>query len=328
MYFNQLNEENKSLFNLDSFNFTFKMLQDLNIEKIYFNGGAILNQKKLKKKYEVDDWDIHLIQGEEGTNEIFNKLKKISEKEKGFERGGTESTLKSLIFNYLGKKIDFQIKKEYYLPEENCTFDIDSICTIMDKNNNNFYIQNVYFLDSIINGIVKLKAKQSDIYRILRRIIVIIAKYDIKKFIIEKDKEIIINKDNSEVIILLFNQEKRDNINILKKTDKTKSSCLVKFLCMCYRVKDLYDYIIKILNSHLFDKIFPELDRAIRKTEFLEEIRRESKLDEKDRKINCQNDVVELIMKYNNNNKNLVNELLANLKNNEFNKVKLEKIKI
>lgn len=326
MYFNQLNEEKKSLFNLNSFNITFNMLQYLNIEKIYFNGGAILNQNKLKKKFEVDDWDIHLIQGEEGTNETINKLKKLAEKEKGYERGSTASTLKSLIFNYLGKKIDFQIKKEYYLPEENCTFDIDSICTILNKNDKNFYIQNPNALDALINGVAKLQAKQSDIYRILRRIIVIIAKYDIKKFIIENNKEIIINKDNSDVISLLLNQEKRDNIKILKKTDKTKSSCLVKFLCFCYRVKDLYEYIIKILNSHLFDKIFPEIDKAMRNNKFLEEIQKESKLNEKERKINSQNDVVDLTMKYNNNNKNLANELFFILKKSEFNQVKLEKL--
>ena len=133
MYFNELTEEKKSLFNLDSIYFILSFMNDLNINKLYFNGGAIFNQNKLKKKYEIDDWDIHLINGENETEEIYHKLKKLSKKLNGIERGSTDSTLKSLVFYYDGKKIDFQIKKDFYVPEENCTFDIDSICLVLKK---------------------------------------------------------------------------------------------------------------------------------------------------------------------------------------------------
>ena len=325
MNFNDLNKEKKSLFNLDSIKFTLDMMNDLDIKKLYFNGGAIFNQNKLKKKYEIFDWDIHLISGENGTNEIFNKLKKVSVKLKGFERRGTASSLKSLIFYYLGKKIDFQIKKDFYLPEENCTFDIDSICLILERNEKNFYIQNFQALDAFNTGIIKLQAPQSDIYRIIRRILTLIGKYNITKFIIEKNKEIILNQDNSKVIEDLFKQEKRNNIEILKKTDKTKASCLIKFFCMCYRVKDLYDYIKIVLNSHLFDKIFPELSLAMKNDKFLQEIKKESEKNENDRVINSQNDIFEIIMKYNKNNIKLCKELLI-IKNSEFNEINLDEI--
>ena len=222
MNFNDLSIQQQSLFNLDSINFTLNMMNDLDINKLYFNGGAILNQNKLKKKYEIYDWDIHVINGENGVNEIFDKLKKLSEISNGIQRGSTASTLKSLVFNYLGKKIDFQIKKDFYLPEENCTFDIDSICIILKKNEKNIFIQNPKALNSLITGISKLNAKQSDIYRIIRRLLTIIGKYDIQKFIIEKDKEIILNKDNTKVIEEIYNQEKRENIEILKKQIKLK----------------------------------------------------------------------------------------------------------
>ena len=325
MNFSDLSIQQQSLFNLDSINFTLNMMNDLDINKLYFNGGAILNQNKLKKKYEIYDWDIHLINGENGVDEIFDKLKKLSDISNGIQRGSTASTLKSLVFNYLGKKIDFQIKKDFYLPEENCTFDIDSICIILKKNEKNIFIQNPKALNSLITGISKLNAKQSDIYRIIRRLLTIIGKYDIQKFIIEKDKEIILNKDNTKVIEEIYNQEKRENIEILKKTDKTKASCLIKFFCMCFRVKNLYKYIKDILNSHLFDKIFPGLSLALNNNKFLEEIQKESESDENNRKINCQNDIIELIMKYNSDNKKLKNELLI-MKFSEFNEFNLDKI--
>ena len=325
MNFNDLNEEKKSLFNLDSIKFILDMMNDLDIKNLYFNGGALLNQNKLKNKYEIYDWDIHLISGENGTNEIFNKLKKVAEKLKGFEREGTASSLKSLIFYYLGRKIDFQIKKDLYLPEENCTFDIDSICIILKKNETNFYIQNSQALEAFNTGIIKLQAPQSDLYRIIRRILTIIGKYNIKKFIIENDKEIILNQDNSKVIEELYNQEKRNNIEILKKTDKTKASCIIKFFCMCFRVKDLYNYIKIILNSHLFDKIFPELALAMKNNKFLQEIKKESEAKENDRVINSQKDIFELLVKYNENNIKLFEELLI-IKNSEFNEVNLDKI--
>ena len=322
MYFNELTEEKKSLFNLDSINFILSFMNDLNINKLYFNGGAIFKQNKLKKKYEIDDWDIHLINGENETEEIYHKLKKLSKKLNGIERGSTASTLKSLVFNYNEKKIDFQIKKDFYVPEENCTFDIDSICIILKKNEKNFFIQNPQALNTILCGISKLQAKHSDIYRIIRRIIILIGKYDIKKFIIEKNKEIIMNKDNSKLIKELFNQEKRENFEILKKNDKTKASCLIKFFCMCFRVKDLYKYIQDILNSHIFEQIFPELISGMKNNKFLDDIKNESNEKEDDNKINCQNDIAELIMKYNKDNQKLYDELLI-LKNSEFNEVKL-----
>ena len=50
MNFNDLSIQQQSLFNLDSVNFTLNMMNDLGINKLYFNGGAILNQNKLKKK--------------------------------------------------------------------------------------------------------------------------------------------------------------------------------------------------------------------------------------------------------------------------------------
>ena len=326
MYFSCLEKQKQSFFNMNSFYFIFNMMNKLDIKKLYFNGGAILNQPKLKKLYEIDDWDIHLIQDEEGTNEVFNKLKILSDKTGGFERGSTASTLKSLVFNYLDKKIDFQIKKRFYLTEENCTFNIDSLNTILKKNENDFYIQNPQVLDTINTGIVTLQAKQSDIYRILRRLIIIIAKFDIKKFIIEKNLEIIINTDNSKIIDKILAQEKRENFDILKKQKKTKASCLIKFLCMCYRVKNLYEYILKIINSHLFDKIFPELCKSLENKELLNKFKKESELDENKRKINSQNDIVELIINYNNNDKKLANEFLINLKNSEFNEVNLKNL--
>ena len=167
-----------------------------------------------------------------------------------------------------------------------------------------------------------MQAKHSDIYRIIRRIIILIGKYDIKKFIIEKNKEIIMNKDNSKLIKELFNQEKRENFEILKKNDKTKASCLIKFFCMCFRVKDLYKYIQDILNSHIFEQIFPELISGMKNNKFLDDIKNESNEKEDDNKINCQNDIAELIMKYNKDNQKLYDELLI-LKNSEFNEVKL-----
>ena len=153
----------------------------------------------------------------------------------------------------------------------------------------------------------------------------IIGKYNIKKFIIEKDKEIILNQDNSKVIEELYNQEKRNNIEILKKTDKTKASCIIKFFCMCFRVKDLYNYIKIILNSHLFDKIFPEIALAMKNNRFLQEIKKESEAKENDRVINSQKDIFELLVKYNENNIKLFEELLI-IKNSEFNEVNLDKI--
>ena len=94
---------------------------------------------------------------------------------------------------------------------------------------------------------------------------------------------------------------------------------------MCFRVKNLYKYIKDILNSHLFDKIFPGLSLALNNNKFLEEIQKESKSDEDNRKINCQNDIIELIMKYNSDNKKLKNELLI-MKFSEFNESNLDKI--
>ena len=58
---------------------------------------------------------------------------------------------------------------------------------------------------------------------------------------------------------------------------------------------------------------------------FLEEIQKESKSDENNRKINSQNDIIELIMKYNRDNKKLKNELLI-MKFSEFNEFNLDKI--
>ncbi len=60
----------------------------------------------------------------------------------------------------------------------------------------------------------------------------------------------------------------------------------------------------------------------MKNNKFLDDIKNESNEKEDDNKINCQNDIAELIMKYNKDNQKLYDELLI-LKNSEFNEVKL-----
>ena len=60
----------------------------------------------------------------------------------------------------------------------------------------------------------------------------------------------------------------------------------------------------------------------MKNNKFLDDIKNESNEKEDNKKINCQNDIAELIMKYNKDNQKLYDELLI-LKNSEFNEVKL-----
>lgn len=325
LYFEELDKECKELFNLKSFTTIQDFMGDFKIEQIYFNGGAILNQDKLKKEFEIDDWDIHLIQEEKDTETIYRNVKDSFNEV--LERGSTASTYKSLIFNYSDKKFDFQVKKAKYRPENHCTFDIDSLCTLMHKDNPNFLVQNPKSLISLRKQKVKLQAKQSDIYRILRRLVILVAKYDIKKFKIDKDTTIIMEENNIENIKKLNEQKIRDEIKILEKSDKTKASIITKFLCMCYRVKDPFEYVSKINKSSIFDYIFPNFSNAIKDEKFLSSLKTETSLPEEERNIKSTNDFVVLLMQFNKDNTELASELLI-LKQDVFNEVNMNTIEL
>ena len=324
-YFEDLDKDCRALFNLKSFQFMQDFMRYFKITQIYFNGGAILNQDKLKKQFEIDDLDIHVIQDEEDADRIFESVKINPMSTALIQRGSTASTYKSIVFKYLGEKIDFQMKKARYKPEDHCTFDIDSLCTLISNDNPNFLIQNSHSLTSLKTQTTQLQAKQSDIYRILRRLVILVAKYDIKKFEIDKDSAIDMDKDNTEVIQKLSEQKIRDEVLILEKSDKTKASILTKFLCMCYRVKDPFEYVVKINNSNIFDYIFPNFSCAIKNNDFLENLRTELLLPEEKRFINNTNDFIALLMKFNKDNVNLAKELLI-LKKDIFNEVNMHAI--
>lgn len=303
-------------------------MSDLGLDNIYFNGGAILKQERLKKRFQIDDWDIHLIKDEETTTEEqYERVKKLAIQANGLERGGTASTYKSLVFLVQNRRGDFQMKKPDYKPEDHCTFDIDSVCTKIEKRDRKFFVQNPESLDSIKNSFARLKSKQSDLYRIVRRLVILVAKYDIRKFYIEEDLILDIGRNNVDLIKMIEHKEFRDGVKIIEKSDGTKASCLTKFFSMCYRVKDLYEYVSKINDSHIFDSIFPNFSIALRNIDFLKDLKRESLLMENMRTINSTNDFVVLLIKHNKTNIKLARELLI-LEKDVFNEVNLNTIKL
>lgn len=326
-FFENLNADYKELFNLKAFHFIQSFMKHYKINQIYFNGGAILNQNKLKSRFEIDDWDIHLIDGEKNIDEIYESVKRNPMSIRLIERGSTASTQKSIVFEYQREKIDFQVKKAGYRPENHCTFDIDSLCTANHIDNMNFLIQNPYSLNSLKTQTTQLRAKQSDIYRILRRFVILVAKYDIKKFQLDENTIIDMEKDNTEIIEQLKNQNSRNGVVILEKSDKVKASVLTKFFCMCYRVKNLFEYVMKINKSNIFDRVFPYLSQAIKNNDFLESLKIESSLPEEKRTINNTNDFVGLLMSFNKNNIELARELLI-LKESAFNEVNMKTIEL
>ena len=277
--------------------------------KINFNGGALIKTGKLKDEFVIDDYDVFLV--DEKNEEMFLASKKqlLSS---GFvldsESSGTLTTQQTAILQDIdGTSYDFLLKKkEAFEKIVGGAFDIDLLFLEIKKNDRDrtkisVELKNASALESLHKKIAIFRGHTKDYNRVLKRMLVLIAKFDIENFVV-KDKVINVSENP-----LNTSENLRKIKEILPEMiDKSKASTLMKFFSMFYRVSTPLDYVLKINNSHIFEENFPELSKILKNDKFISFLATEQY--SKSKQLNNEMNVFDKLLFYAEDKEKFINE--------------------
>ncbi len=273
-----MDKQYRDLLNEESFFDVERFMLDAELEEIYFYGGAFLRTQLIKSESVVCDYDVYECAEQYSEIDLSFIRSKAILQEKGYtvqtESNGTNTTLHTVILrDSAGRDFDFILKKK--AESERMTggaFNIDLIRSrlyIEDSKLNTVRIIDDY------NGLAGLRDKAAtfighteDYNRVVKRMLVLSAKFDIEHFLIQSHgRSILITEHdtreaNLENISLLYNSE-------LSHGSPDVQGSLLKFFSMLCRVKNPFDYITKINNSGILLFEFPELSEALMSKKFL-----------------------------------------------------------
>ena len=256
----------KSIYKIKDFMDKAKLL------KVNFNGGALIKTNNLKDDFVIDDYDLFIV-GEDKEQLYLASKKKLIDL--GFkidsQSNGTLTTKQTTIFkDSNGTKFDFLLKRgEVFKKISGGAFDVDLVYLEIKKedaksNKIRVNLKNSFALESLDKKITIFHGHTDDYERVLKRILVLSAKYDIENFVIY-NKTINVSNDSNLT---------KDNIKKIKEilpktTNKGRASVLMKFFSILYRVSKPLDYIRRVNNSHLLDEGFPELSKILKNDDFI-----------------------------------------------------------
>ncbi|HSQ98232.1 MAG TPA: hypothetical protein VLL98_05985 [Rickettsiales bacterium] len=279
--------------NLESLNLVKRFIEDSQLKDIVFFGGALINNI-LREDKSVDDYDLMII-GEINRQRFEEAERKLVQS--GYEIiGGHEETTTNLAMRQFKKEdkiFELCLKKDTVTIDSFGTFDVDNISVLIDGEK--VYINSILAIQSLRNKTMQLKEQTNNIFRILGRMLVHIAKYGTEKFYLNDEHSILFTvsseietkKENEGVFIYFKEQPKQ-----------AKAECLAKFLFMMSRVNNIEDYVKKINNSGLLDKHFPILSRILNDKNFLSFLKIESQKPITERTLNTDVNVFDKICQY------------------------------
>lgn len=286
--------------NYQSFEAVENFRKNSGLSKIIFLGGALV-KNNLKKSKSVDDYDMMLI-GEDNRkqfNGIEEKLKKH-----GYEKvGGHEETTTNLAMRQF---VDKERRKfELCLKKDTCglnsfgTFDIDNLSATIYENGT-IKLNQAEVINSLRKRSIKLRQNTKDLFRIIGRMLVHIAKYDIKEFTSLEQNHFRLSEDTKE-------NDKFIN-EFIEHSDQSKAECLAKFFVMLSRVDNISNYVQKITEYKLLDNYFPEVCKVLNDNNFKIFLAKESEKSESERELKTDLDVFNKMYLYSGNKKEFLNE--------------------
>lgn len=286
--------------NYQSFEAVENFRKNSGLSKIIFLGGALV-KNNLKKSKSVDDYDMMLI-GEDNRKQFNGIEEKL--KEHGYKKvGGHEETTINLAMRQF---VDKERRKfELCLKKDTCglnsfgTFDIDNLSATIYENGT-IKLNQAEVIDSLKKRSIKLRENTKDLFRIIGRMLVHIAKYDIKEFTSLEQNHFRLSEDTKE-------NDKFIN-EFIEHSDQSKAECLAKFFVMLSRVDNISNYVQKITEYKLLDNYFPEVCKVLNDNNFKNFLARESKKSESERELNSDLDVFNKMYLYSGNKKEFLNE--------------------
>lgn len=286
--------------NYQSFEAVDNFRKNSGLSKIIFLGGALVNNN-LRKSKSVDDYDVMLI-GEENRKQFNGVEKKLKEHEYkkvgGHEETTTNLAMRKFVDNE-GRKFELCLKKDTCGLNSFGTFDIDNLSATIYENGT-IELNQAEIINSLRERSIKLKKNTKDLFRVIERMLVHIAKYDIKEFISLKQNHFRLSKDSEE-------NEKFVN-EFTEYSIQSKAECLARFFVMLSRVDNINDYVQKIAKYKLLDNYFPEVCKVLNDNNFKIFLAKESKEPENKRELNTDSDVFNKMYLYSGNKKEFLNE--------------------
>lgn len=286
--------------NYESFKAVENFRKNSGLSKIIFLGGALVNNK-LKKSKSVDDYDMMLI-GEDNREQFNGVEEKL--KEHGYEKvGGHGETTTNLAMRQFvdkeGRKFELCLKKDTCGLNSFGTFDIDNLSATIYENGT-IELNQKEVINSLKERSIKLRENTKDLFRIIGRMLVHIAKYDIKEFTSLKQNHFRLSEDTKE-------NDKFIN-EFIEHSDQSKAECLAKFFVMLSRVDNISNYVQKITKYKLLNNYFPEVCKVLNDNNFKNFLARESEKSESERELNTDLDVFNKMYLYSGNKKEFLNE--------------------
>lgn len=286
--------------NYQSFEVVENFRKNSGLSKIIFLGGALVDNK-LKKSKSVDDYDMMLI-GEENREQFNGVEEKL--KEHGYEKvGGHEETTTNLAMRQFvdkeGRKFELCLKKDTCGLNSFGTFDIDNLSATIYEDGK-IELNQAEAINSLRKRSIKLIEHTKDLFRIIGRMLVHIAKYDIKEFTSLEQNHFRLSEDTKE-------NDKFIN-EFTEYPIQSKAECLAKFFVMLSRVDNIKDYVEKIAKYKLLDNYFPEVCKVLNDNNFKNFLAKESEKSENKRELNTDLDVFNKMYLYSGNKKEFLNE--------------------
>ncbi|MFI3242185.1 MAG: hypothetical protein R3Y43_06425 [Alphaproteobacteria bacterium] len=257
--------ENKRI-NLSSLSKTIKFMKSAQLESCYlFGGSTTIN--KTRKSFEVSDYDISV-----SSIEQYQKaITKLAENGWSVEKKGNNALSKNAAVIYPPKEVlpqdeyDFQYNQSV---ENKCIFNLESFYIAINKKDNDYQYEFVDPHDSLKDfetGKLRLLAgrEREDEFNILKRFIVLSAKYDLP---MARDS---VNKDIIEYMDDRFSFQRENTPDHLE----AKGACLDKFLKVVQRAEAPSSFLFKLAKSNVLKKSFPEIHKTINSCNFHKEIR-------------------------------------------------------